>query len=161
MSAFNAISVRAAGLAAAILVFLTSCSAATIGGPTPTPDPCSAGEIKRYAEAIRDVSREFADAYTVATSAPRMSLAPVIQDLQAIRREAEDLEVPECAAPAKDALIAYMNVAIEAFTAFMSQKSDRHVATVFERANALLDDYTIEVVKLIGVTLTPALTPTP
>lgn len=152
MSALNTVSVRVVSLATAIIVFLSGCSA-------PAPDPCSAGEVTQYADAIRSVSREFADTYTVAANAPRMSLAPVIQDLQAIRRKAEDLAVPECAAPARDALVAYMNVAIEAFTAFMSQKSDRHVATVFDRANALLDTYTIEVGKLIGAT--PAPTPTP
>ena len=58
---------------------------------TPTPDPCSPNEIVQYLDAIRDVARRFDDAVELANVTPRASLQPAIADLQAIRRDTEDL----------------------------------------------------------------------
>jgi hypothetical protein len=67
-----------------------------------------------------------------------MSLAPVIADLQAIRRDAQDLAVPTCAAAARDALATYMDATFDAFVAFLGQKPDEEVSKAFEDAKQLL-----------------------
>jgi len=137
-----------------VLVLLSAlmagCSGSPFGGPTPTPDPCSPSEINKYLDAIRDVSRRFGDAHTLASNTPRMSLPPVISDLQAIRRDAEDLEVPDCAVKAKQALVAYMNAVIDAFTAFLGQEPDSAVSAAFDEASELLAKYLEEMSRLGG-----------
>ncbi len=123
-----------------IAIALVGCSG-LIGGPTPTPDPCSAGEIERYLDAIRDVSRRFDDAVALANTTPRGSLPPVIADLQEIRRDAEDLDVPGCADKAKNALVRYMDGIVDAFLLFLGNRPDSDVNEAFTEATDLLDAY--------------------
>jgi len=77
-----------------------------------------------------------------------MSLPPAIADLQTIRREAEDLEVPVCAVSAKNALVTYMNATIDGFIAFLSDEPDTKVNAAFKKANELSKDYLEAMLKL-------------
>ena len=133
-----------------LCALIVGCAGGSLGGPTPTPDPCSPTEIDKYLDAIRDVSRRFDDASMLANNTPRMSLPPVISDMQVIRRQAEDLKVPDCAATAKGVLVRYMNAVIDAFTAFLGQESDSAVSAHFDTASTLMDRYLDEMSRLGG-----------
>lgn len=123
-------------------LLLLGCSGLAIGGPAPTPDPCSPAEVQQYVDAIDDVGRRFDDAVSLADSTPRMSLAPMIESMQAIRRDAEDLEVPECAESVRFALVLYMDRTINAFISFLGNDPDTVVNENFQSAVIAYDTYT-------------------
>lgn len=85
--------------------------------PTATVVPCTRA---LYVGVLGDVIARWDDANTLANSTSRMSLAPQIAVLQGIRREAEALNVPDCATVAHSYLIEYMNQTIDDYMVFMS-----------------------------------------
>jgi hypothetical protein len=85
--------------------------------PTATVVPCTRA---LYVGMLGDVVARWDDANTLANSTSRMSLAPQIAVLQGIRREAEALNIPDCATIAHGYLIEYMNQTIDDYVAFMS-----------------------------------------
>lgn len=86
--------------------------------PTPTPAPCIS-EVTHTQ--LSDILARFDDAVTLADSTPRIQLADVIAEMQAIRREAGSLEVSACLGVIYPTLITSMDALIEGFTAFMAQ----------------------------------------
>jgi hypothetical protein len=100
--------------------------------PTSTPAPCISNELHQQ---ISDVLSRFADAVTLGDSTPRMQLADVIADMQAIRRDAESLSFSDCLTPIRPHLIAYMDSAINAFTAFLAENpyQDQFTQAFIER----------------------------
>lgn len=138
-------------------VLINGCSSLSmIGGPTPTPDKCSPQAVGEYYDAINHVGRRFSDALDLADTTPRMNLPSVISDLQAIRRDAEDLDVPPCAEKAKQALVSFMDKSIDGFLAFLGQKPDAVVNAAFDEASKAMDNYLTELLTLEGM-----ITPTP
>ena len=114
-----------------LFLFPLLLSACSISSKLKAPDPCSPPEIIKNLDPIKEIDHKFDDAYKLASNTPRISLSLVISDLQGIRREAEQLEVPSCAVRTKEALIAYMDKAIEGFLQFMSNDID-YVSTFSE-----------------------------
>ena len=134
-----------------ISFLISSCGGTSApSGPTQTPDPCSPTEVQKYIDAIDDVERRFDDAYTLANSTARGSLSPVIGELQAIRRDAEDLDVPSCAEKARDNLVIYMDAVIEGFLLFLSNESDEKVGSQFITANTYFKNYLNSLANLSG-----------
>jgi hypothetical protein len=84
--------------------------------PTATVVPCTR---VLYVGVLGDITARWDDANTLANSTSRMSLAPQIAVLQGIRREAEALNIPDCATVAHGYLIEYMNQTIDDYVAFM------------------------------------------
>ncbi len=132
------------------ILFLSACSSA--------PGVCPPKQGQAYSEGVRDVARRFDDAVELAQSTPRVSLAPIVSDLQAIRRDAEDIEVPDCAADAQDALIAYMDSTIDGFRAFLASEADASVNAYFDAASRHFNDYQERLDTVMGV---PSATPRP
>ncbi len=134
-------------------MFLTACnsSIAQLGA---TPTPTCADQVRPYLDQIQSVAREWDDANKLAGSAPRMSLAPQVASLQALRRRAADLNIPPCANAAHRKLIDSMDKTIEGYLSFLSQKPDSVVADAFHQADVLMNDFTTELGKL-QVTETP------
>ena len=82
---------------------------------------------------------------------PRIALSPVIKDMQAIRREAQALELPTCARNAQNRLIDYMDVSINAFAAFMAQKPNSEVAGMLDAVKTRRAQYDAAVDALASV----------
>jgi hypothetical protein len=137
-------------IVAVALFILSACAAPATPAMTPTPDPCSQSEITKYIDTINGVARRFDDAYTLANSTPRMSLPPVISDLQAIRRDTEDLKVPVCADKAKQALVAYMNATIESIRLFMVDDFDSKIDAANADAVKKLEAYKTIMAELVS-----------
>lgn len=148
---------------------LTACggAAAPAAQPEPTTAPqlaaCSDEEVEEFLDAVHDVSRRFDDALTVAESTPRINLPSQVSELQAIRRDTEDVEYPECANEAHRWLVSYMNDTINAFLAFQSEAPEYEVMAAKYTADAAFDRYQ-EALQLItedaDATLEPIPTPT-
>lgn len=99
--------------------------------PTPTPKPeveCPDDEVEAYLLELDLLLEEWDDTVEIAETTSRMSLAPVVQSLQDVKREARRLERPECADYLQDLVVVGMESDISAFVAFLGQESDTVVA---------------------------------
>ena len=94
------------------LVLLISCGSSA-------QDVCLTG-METYIPLIDDVLDEWGDAVDVAMSTSRINLGDQVQVLQAIQRNAEDIEPPGCMAEPHENVTKSMDVIIQLFLDFMS-----------------------------------------
>lgn len=125
-----------------LLTLLTACQSPALSlgptptptpEPTPTPVPCHVQAAPFVADA-RELAGRLSDLYDVAGSTPRMGLAPLVQQFQDLRREAEELAAPECAENTKLLLVESIRDGTDGFIAFMAQKQEHTVSHLFESA---------------------------
>ena len=90
----------------------------------PTPSATSSllcsQEIAGFSAANSSLLREWEDALRVAESTPKIALAPQIAALQALRRQAEDMDSPSCAKAIKALMVSAMNSGTSALLDFAS-----------------------------------------
>ncbi len=150
---------------------LSACGKNPAGGSGgPTPDYCSPTNIKILASQINDLTQQFDDEFTLASTVPQSQLAPHIAALQTIRRAAQEQSVPGCLAQLKALQVTQMNTAIAVLLALLSSGDQNPGAVVQGLAIARQqhDQYVLELARLLDVTptiITPAptepSTPTP
>lgn len=105
--------------------------------PTNTPKPrveCPEEEVETYLDEIDLIFEEWDDTKLRAESTSRMSLSPVIGELQDIKRNTRRIERPECANYLNDVIIVAMERDIDSFISFLSQDNDSVVARKMEGA---------------------------
>ena len=125
---------------ASILFALAACDASFVSfGATPTPT-CEAG-LPAFARTLDPLAREWDDANRVAGSTPRAALSVQIGALQSVRRRVQDIVAPTCGASMKDHLIKAMDATIDAYVAFLSQKTDAEVSRYFTTATQEMHAY--------------------
>jgi len=71
---------------------------------------------------FKEIISEWQDTSHRAHSTSRIALAPVIGEMQAIRRKTEKIEVPKCATFAKFLTVKAMNAKVDIFLDFMADK---------------------------------------
>jgi hypothetical protein len=124
-----------------------------------TPDPCSAGQIEDEVQKVHSHMREFDDASILASKLPRDQLTDSVAELQKIRREAEDQQVPACLTDLRKYQVEHMNSVINTLLAFIGGTD----ATTLEQGIAIArqqhDQYTLELARLLGLTVVPATVP--
>ena len=135
-------------------------SATTVPTITNTPDPCAAENIEAEVQKVHKYMREFDDASSLAASRPREQLAETIAGLQSIRRDAEDQVIPPCLGNLKTYQISHMNSVINTLIAFMGGSSQETVDQGIALARQQQDQYTIELARVLGLTIEPAIVPT-
>lgn len=123
---------------------------------TVTSDPCAPENIEAAVQEIHKLMREFDDASTLAASRPREELADSIANLQRIRREAEDQPTPACLATLKTYQVSHMNSVINTLIAFMGGAEQQSVDQGIAAARQQHDQYTIELARVLGITMVPA-----
>ncbi len=154
-------------LAIALVVILSACAnnvppSAAPDTPTVaptltnTPDPCAPENIQAEVNNVHKYMREFDDASALAASRPRDQLPDAIADLQRIRREAEDQVTPSCLGQLKTYQISHMNSVINTLIAFMGGSDQKIVQQGIDLARAQHDQYTLELARLLGLTVEPA-----
>jgi hypothetical protein len=115
------------------------------GTPVPdtaTPDPCSKAEISVQIARVHALTREFEDTAQVLTSTLlRDSSVPLVQDLQRIRRSAEDQIVPPCLENLKAYQVAHMNARIDVFGTALAFMNVYGPGGDQKALNELLDPY--------------------
>ena len=111
-------------------------------------------------EPINDLMREFDDASQLAANLPAQQLPEVISNLQRIRRDAEDAQIPACLGTLKTHQLNHMNLMIQTLLAFVGGADQQALTSGLERARQEHDLYSLEIVQLLGITLAP-LTATP
>ena len=151
------------------LLFLTACGgqpAATQTRILPTltlsldEDPCSSQNMPATIEPINDLMREFDDASQLAANLPSAQLPEAISNLQRIRRATEDAQIPACLITLKSHQLNHMNIMIQTLLAFVGGANQEDLNNGVEQARKEHDLYSLEIVRLLGVTLAP-LTATP
>jgi hypothetical protein len=120
---------------------------------TPTLDPCALENISSEAEKVHKLMREFDDASLLASSTPLNQLNPTIADLQRIRREAEDSQVPACLVTLKQYQLAHMNTVINTMLGFLSGADSESLNQGIALARQQHDQYTLELANLLGITV--------
>lgn len=113
----------------------------------PTAPPCATA-ARAFIDTAKPMAERWDDAAKLAGSTPRMSLAPQIASMQAIRRDAQALEAPPCAEQAKQYLLGAMDASINAYIDFLAQKPDSQ--TEFYNANRVMKRFYNEVALLTG-----------
>jgi hypothetical protein len=112
-----------------LALILSSCNA--------MPWSC-ASQSKPYFEEVQGKLDEWQDAFEIANSTPRMSLAGPLGELQKIKRDTGNLEYPECALKVQNNIINAMEETIDGFLAFMSDDADTVVNQHFKMMNVYL-----------------------
>ncbi len=100
--------------------------------------------------------REFDDASSLAASRTREQLGDAIAGLQQIRRDAEDQLTPPCLTDLKTYQVSHMNSVISTLIAFMGGSEQQVVDQGIALAREQHDKYTLELARLLGLTVEPA-----
>jgi hypothetical protein len=151
------------------LLFITACGgqpAATQTEPTststtdPAEDPCSSQNMPATVQGLNDRMREFDDASQLASNLTATQLPDVIANLQRIRRDTEDIQIPACLGTLKTHQLNHMNLMIQTLLAFVGGADKEALNNGLQLARKEHDLYSLEIVKLLGITLAP-ITATP
>ena len=143
-------------------VVIESATPAPLPSATNTPDLCAKENIQAEVQKVHKLMREFDDGSTLAASVPTDQLTPVISDLQRIRRDAEDLPTPSCLITLKTHEINHMNLVIGTLINLISYANGSISKNVIDQGIELArqehDKYTIELARVLGLTMVPAAT---
>lgn len=104
--------------------------------------------------------REFEDASQLDGDVPAQQLSEVISNLQRIRRDAEDVKIPDCLATLKTHQLNHMNLMIQTLLALLGGSDGEALNNGLDLARKEHDRYSLEIVRLLGIPLAP-LTATP
>lgn len=141
--------------------------------PTTTPDVCSPENVKVQVERVHLLMREFDDtSLLVQTTLLQASTVALVQDLQKIKRTAEDQQVPACLNDLKEYELAFMNSMLETFTAALAFLNaygpngdqaalDALIQPLVTQALVHLQQYGNEYARLLGLTPVPVSTLSP
>jgi hypothetical protein len=142
---------------------------------TTTPDLCAPENVKAEVDKVHRHMREFDDASRLAASMPREQLSTPIADLQRIRRDAEDEQVPPCLAKLKEYEVQHMNLVINTLIAFISindplavdcvdvvdNTQEAEICQSIASARQQHDQYVLELARILELPIvTPAPAPT-
>lgn len=127
-----------------------------IPSQTATPDLCAPENIQTEVDKVHRHMREFDDASILASSTPRDQLSTAIADLQRIRRAAEDELTVTCLENLKKFQIQHMNSVIDTLIAFLSGTDQAVLDQGIAIARQQHDQYTLELARLLGITVVPA-----
>ena len=127
--------------------------------PTFTPDPCSMENLSTSIKEVNDLMREFDDISKLAASVAREKVPELVSEMQRIRREAEDHEIPSCLSTLKVHQISHMNLVINTLIAFIGGAQSEALTDGINRAGQEHDLYTLEIARLLGIPQTPGTVP--
>ncbi len=139
---------------------LTACAGNVGQAGSPTPDYCSPNNVKILARQVNELTQQFDDKSALAATVPVSQLAPHIGTLQAIRRAAQEQNVPGCLAQLKALQVNQMNTVIATMLGFLGGGDQNTVAQAIGIARQQHDQYMLELARLLDVTPT-IITPPP
>jgi hypothetical protein len=152
-----------------LLFFVSACGGQPAATETESPstptispdeDPCAAQNLPASVQPVNDLMREFEDASQLASNLPAQQLPEVISNLQRIRRDAEDVQIPACLATLKTHQLNHLTLMIQTLLAFVGGADQEALTSGLELARNEHDLYSLEIVRLLGITLAP-ITATP
>lgn len=130
-----------------------------VSGASTTPDVCSTEMIEAEVQKVHRHMREFDDASILASNMPIEELSAPVANLQRIRRGAEDEEIPACLTTLKNHQIDHMNSVINTLLVFIGGADTGTLEKGILVAREQHDQYTLELARLLGLTVVPATVP--
>ena len=118
-------------------------------------DPCSSENLPTTVQGLNDLMREFDNASQLISNTPAQQLPNLISNLQRIRRNVEDTQIPACLGQLKTHQLNHMNLTIQILIAFVGGASKEELNKGLENARKEHDLYSLEIVRLLGITLEP------
>ncbi len=148
-----------------IIMILSACSNQQFQAQQPSTntafyDPCTSTNLPTSVKGINDLMREFDDASQLASNLPAEQLPEVISNMQRIRRATEDIQAPACLEALKSHELNHMNIMIDTLLSFVGGADQETLKNGLAHAREEHNLYSVEIVRLLGVTLAP-LTGTP
>ena len=128
---------------------------------TSTPDPCAPDNLEASIKEVNDLMREFDDSSQLASNLSKEQVPDSISEMQRIRRAAEDQMVPACLVTLKKYQVAHMNSVINTMLAFVGGADSNTLNSGLAQARKEHDLYTLEIIKLLGITPKSVNTTTP
>ena len=122
---------------------------------TDANDPCSSKNLPTTVQVVNDLMQEFDESSQQVSYTPIEQLPGIISNLQRIRRAAEDTQIPACLGQLKTHQLNHMNLMIQTLIAFVGGASKEELNTGLENARKEHDLYSLEIVRLLGITLAP------
>ena len=119
---------------------------------TPTTDPCARENLEASIKEVNNLMREFDDTSQLASNLSREQVPDSISEMQRIRRAAEDQQVPPCLVTLKKYQISHMNSVINTMLAFVGGADANTLNSGLAQARQEHDLYTLEILKLLGIT---------
>ncbi len=141
------------------VLILNSCATASPAEPAApgaTMDSCSPEAITQTVKPIHDLMREFDDASALSSNLPIEQLPEAISNLQRIRRLAQDIAPPACLTTLHGHELAHMNAVIDTLLAFLNGADTSTLNQGLNVAREQHDLYSVELARVLGVTLVPA-----
>jgi hypothetical protein len=142
------------------ILLLSACGATPastdLPSPTATTNPCNPEVVSETVKPINDLMREFDDASALASNLTLEQLPEAISNLQRIRRLAQDITPANCLVTLHGYELAHMNAVIETLLAFLSGADTATLSQGLNLAREQHDLYSVELVRVLGVTLVPA-----
>ena len=118
-------------------------------------DPCSPENLPAAVEAVNNVMREFDAASPLASDLTSQQLADLISNLQRIRRDAQDVQIPSCLGTLKTYQLNHMELTIQTLIAFIGAGDQEALNQGLEMARQEHDLYSLEIARLLGITPAP------
>lgn len=112
--------------------------------------PCGVTRIKDASAQMRQMAGKWDDAVQLSSATSRIGLAGPVSSLQSTLREMQNLAIPDCLVPARDAMISSMNSTIKGFVAFMGQKDDATIQAHFKDASNYMDSFGTELDRVVA-----------
>lgn len=109
---------------------------------------CNKKDVEEAYIQFEDVLERWDDAEQLAGSTAKIQLSPQIERLQEIKRETEDIEIPECLNDAKGYLIESMNYTIKGYIEFMSGGEDGAISLSIVNGKIFLSKYSDEMLRI-------------
>lgn len=122
---------------------------------TPDPDPCASQNLPATVQEINGLMREFDSVARQVPGASFQQLPEIISDLQRIRRAAEDQPIPPCLGTLKAHQLNHMNLLIQTLLAVVGGGDQQTLNTGLAIAQTEYERYSLELVRLLGITLAP------
>lgn len=116
------------------------------------PKPANEAETKDAAARLKAHSQRWLDLYRLAGSTPRISLSPVIADMQKELRNFQAEPMPECLDFAKKEIVWARTNQIDEFMSFMSNTQGSSAQSKFDVANSAMER-AIEIERHCGIQL--------
>lgn len=118
-------------------------------------DPCSSQNLPASVQETNRLMREFDGVFARVAQISSDEIPKLISELQRIRRTAEDLPVPACLIKLKSHQLNNMNLTIDALLASVGGAHPSTLDSTLETARREHDLYSLELVRLLGITLAP------
>lgn len=125
-------------------------------------DPCAPQNLPATVQGVNGLMQEFDTASQLESDLTAQQLSDIITNLQRIRRSAEDVQIPACMRTLKTHQLNHMNLMIQTLLAFVGGADQEALNNGLEQARQEHDRYSLELVRLLGITLAPiTVTPAP